>query len=282
MNKLLRANFRRLWKSKIFWLGMLFTTGIGLFSSITQYREMMTTPGYHPHIDNILFSNCMFMPVVAAVFIGLFTGTEYSDGTIRNKLVVGQSRYAVYFANFIVCMAAVFLMHLINIAVIVTVGFPLVGNLELPVSILIFLGLLSLVTLAALSAIFLLMGMLIDSKANNTAAVIILSTVFLVAATFIDSRIKEPEYYESYTITHTDDSKEQRMEFGEKEKNPNYLQGTRREVYEFLYDFLPGCQMLQIVQQSPEHPVRLSLYSLSIVVVTTACGVFFFRRKNIK
>lgn len=134
MSKLLRANFSRLWKSKIFWIGMAFTFGIGLFSSLTQYREMMTIPDHHPHIDNILFSNCIFMPVVAAVFMGLFIGTEYNDGTVRNKLIIGHTRTAVYFSNLIICIAALFMMHLLDIAVVVGIGFPLVGNIEAPLS----------------------------------------------------------------------------------------------------------------------------------------------------
>jgi hypothetical protein len=61
-----------------------------------------------------------------------------------------------------------------------------------------------------------------------------------------------------------------------------YVSGTKRTVYEFLYDFLPGCQMRQIAEQNPENPERLPLYSLLITVVTTACGIFFFRRKDLK
>lgn len=282
MSKLLRADFARLWRSKIFWIGMAFTIGVGAFSSVTQYREMMSMSHYHPHIDNILFSNCMFMPVVAAVFVGLFIGTEYSDGTIRNKIIVGRTRGAIYFSNFIVCMAALLMMHLADIAVIVGIGFPLVGNVEMPIQTLLQLGMISMVTVVALSAIFLLMSMLIHSKASCCVATILLSIVMLMSAMTIRSRLEEPEYYEPYVLSYTDESGKAQEEVGEKEKNPNYLTGTKREVCEFLFDFLPGCQMLQITAQNPDNPERLPLYSLSIIIVTTACGYAFFRRKNIK
>lgn len=282
MSKLLRANFARLWKSRIFWIGMVFTFGIGAISSLTQYREMMSIPDYHPHIDNILFTNCMFMPIVAAVFVGLFIGTEYSDGTIRNKLIVGQTRPAVYFSNFIVCTTALLMMHLTDIAVVVGIGFPLVGNIEMPIQSLLIFGLISMVTVVALSAIFLLMSMLIHNKASCSVAAIILSVVFLMSAMVINSRLNEPEYYDAYSVSFTDESGEMHDAYSEKTKNTNFLEGTKREVYEFLYDFLPGCQMLQIAAQNPENPVRLPLYSLFIIVVTSAFGVFFFCRKNLK
>ena len=261
---------------------MIFTLGFGLLSTSTQYREMVSMPGYHPHIDNILFSNCLFMPVVAAVFIGLFIGTEYSDGTVRNKLIVGHKRFEVYFSNLIVCTAALLMMHLTDIAVIVGIGFPLVGNVEMPVKWLVELGFISTAAVVALSAVFLLMSMLIHSKASACVAVIILSVAFLLGAMTIDSRLQEPEYYESYNVAYTDDSGETHEEYVEKTKNSRYLEGTKRQVYEFLYDFLPGCQMLQTARQDPANPERLPLYSLSIIVVTTACGTFFFRRKNLK
>lgn len=283
MNKLLRANFRRLWRSKIFWIGMLFTTGVGLISSMTQYREMKTIADYHPHIDNILFSNSLLMPLVAAVFIGLFVGTEYNDGTMRNKLIIGHSRGAVYFSNLIVCTAALLLMHLMDIGVIVAVGFPLVGNIEMPVSGLVVLGLISLVTVMALSAVFLMISMLVHSKAYGSVGAIILAIVFLIGAMMIDSRLQEPEYYEPVALSYSGDTDTMFYSgAGVEEKNPNYLDGAKREIYEFLYDFLPGCQMLQITKQSLQHPVRLSLYSVSIIIVTAACGTFFFRKKNIK
>ncbi|MGY3662454.1 MAG: hypothetical protein ACXAHE_00930 [Roseburia sp. 1XD42-69] len=36
----------------------------------------------------------------------MFLGTDYSDGTIRNKLTVGHTRTNIYLANLIVTFAA--------------------------------------------------------------------------------------------------------------------------------------------------------------------------------
>ncbi|MDE5865945.1 MAG: ABC transporter permease, partial [Lachnospiraceae bacterium] len=82
----------------------------------------------------------------------------------------------------------------------------------------------------------------------------------------------------------TDESGEVIEENVERQKNPNYITGIKREIYEFLNDFLPGSQMLQLANQEidvSKSGVKLPAYSLLIVVSTTACGVFFFRRKNL-
>lgn len=281
MSKLLRANFTRLVKSRIFWICILFMASIGIISTITQYREMMTMTDYTPNIDNILFSGCMFMPIVSAVFVGLFLGTEYGDGTIRNKLIVGHERGAVYFSNFIVCAAALLLMHLVYIAVIVAVGVPLVGNAELPVTELVVMGLASLATALALTAIFVLMGMLIHGKAACCVAAMLLGMAMIMSATMIYSRLHEPEYYDEYRFSVTDEAGNVHEEQSERQKNPLYLTGIKRQVYEFLYDFLPGCQMVRISYCEPVHSAKFPLYSFGITIVVTACGVFFFRRKNI-
>lgn len=80
MSKLLRANFTRLWKSKVFWGCILFMFGFSLDFIASQYKYMEY--GYEPNIDAVLFSDCMYIPIVAAVFIGLFIGTDYSDGRL--------------------------------------------------------------------------------------------------------------------------------------------------------------------------------------------------------
>ena len=92
MNKLLRAGFARLAKSRIFWICTAVSFGIGVISSITRYREMMDITGYSYSMEDILFTNCIFMPIFSAVFAGLFIGTEYSDGTIRNKLIAAARK----------------------------------------------------------------------------------------------------------------------------------------------------------------------------------------------
>lgn len=285
MSKLLRANFARLWKSKIFWIGIMYSLGIGIAASVTPYRESLMYTDYNPSFDNFLYTNCMFMPIVAAVFIGLFIGTEYSDGTIRNKIIVGHMRSSVYLSNLIVSAAALFIMHIICIVTIIVLGGTLVGNREMPVGYLVTLGLLSVVTLTAIAAFFLLVCMLINSRSNASVAVIIISFAFLMGAMMIDSRLNAPEYYDAYNVAYYDsETGEMIDEYVEQEKNPKYITGIKREIYEFLYDFLPGCQMVQIGQQEeniPEKSAQFIIYSLLIAGLSTVGGVFFFRRKNL-
>lgn len=281
MRNLLSANFLRLRKSFVFWLGMAFMLGMSLLAVFTMYREALSDSGYQPHIDNILFSGAQFLPVVAAAFIGLFIGTEYSDGTIRNKIVAGRSRAVIYLANLITCSAALVLMHLVTLLVIVAVGFPLVGNVEQSSQTLLLLTGISLVTVLAVSALFLLLAMLVTKKSVAAVAAVLLSFGLLMAAMTINFRLQEPEYYSSYSTTIGENGEalagEQTLQ-----RNPKYLEGTKREIYVFLNDFLPSSQFLQLSQQELTSSVRLPLYSLVILVGCTACGIAAFGRKDLK
>ena len=97
MSRLLSAGLIRLKKSKLFWLfcGLMFALGLFFPASLylqAQKYNLATT------IDQTFFSHVMYMGVISAVFVSLFIGTEYSDGAIRNKLMIGHSRISIYFA----------------------------------------------------------------------------------------------------------------------------------------------------------------------------------------
>lgn len=64
--------------------------------------------------------------------------------------------------------------------------------------------------------------------------------------------------------------------------NPNYLEDGKREVVQFLYDFVPGGQALQCVSLEANNIVVLPVYSLIIIILTTGIGMFFFRKKELK
>lgn len=66
------------------------------------------------------------------------------------------------------------------------------------------------------------------------------------------------------------------------ERNPNYSTGTKQQVYEFLQDFTSGGQALQLAGLHAEQPAQLALYSGTILLLTTCCGILVFRRKDLK
>ena len=198
---------------------------------------------------------------------------------MRNKLVIGHSRGAIYFANLAVCIAAALLLHVVYVLTIILSGLIMFGNFFTQAGA--FLGTLavSLIIVTAFAAMFLPMSTLITSKSAGVTTVIMTSLILMILAMVINGGLGEPEIYEAYTII--DASGE---EYSEPEmKNPFYVSGVQRKIYEALYDIVPTCQAARIqLDDMPENPAVIPLWSSAVIVVTTAAGAVLFRRKDLK
>ena len=59
----------------------------------------MKQSGYINNLDNGFFMCALFIGIILAVFCSLFIGTEHNDGTIRNKIIVGQNYLFIKYGN---------------------------------------------------------------------------------------------------------------------------------------------------------------------------------------
>ena len=276
MYKILFAHFAHLRKNRFFLICMSFMFLFGPFLIISNYIASKKT-GYMMPLDDYLFLFSVLIGILFAAFSSLFLGTEYSDGTIRNKLVVGHTRRSIYLSALIANCGAVIFLELAYITGVIIVGIPLLGFLNLPpASIFTLLGCVCMMSFA-LSALFTFVSMLVHSKSLACVISIIGAVIMLFYAAYINMRLQEPEVYDSYI--YQDDAGN--IVNIEPEVNPNYLEGTKRDVYEFIYDYLPAGQALQISQMTVTNAWRLSLYSLNIIIIFTACGLVVFHRKDI-
>ena len=120
MYKLLKANFFRLVKNKIFWGIVIITI---LIASFILLNTILNHQGeIKAGIDNILIMYINFIGIFIAMFTSLFVGTEYSDGALRNKIVIGHSRKHIYFANMMtsivvgICIIPILKLTILTIA----------------------------------------------------------------------------------------------------------------------------------------------------------------------
>ena len=277
MNRLLSANFARLKKDKAFWLGMALMFVFGIFLVVNGYL-VAKKDGYEVPLDNFLFVHMQVIGVLSAVFCSLFVGTEYSDGTIRNKLVIGHNRSAIYFSNFIVCTAAGLLMSLSYTVAVSAVGIPLLGGPRSEMENIFLYSLAAGMMVLAISAVFTLLSMSNQNKAVVAIISVIGIFLLLFAAIDIFSKLNEPEIWDEYV--YMDPSGQ--LVTGAAEPNPNYLRGWKRSAYEFLYDFLPTGQAFQIARMNAKSFWLLPLYSLLVTVASTLGGLFIFHKKDLK
>ena len=279
MRNLLSANFLRLRKSGIFWFLLLVHFAFGTVFTVHRVRDQMRWEewgawGARFYLTVDLFVYALLLGFGMAVFIPLFFGAEYSDGAIRNKLIIGHSRLSVYLSHLITSVAVAALAAAAYLAPVLAIGVFAYEPPDMDAGTLL---LLLLGTLALLAAYCALYTFIVMNWGNKSRAAVICLTVMLVlylAAGNIDTSLMHPEYM----FTEITDSGE--IIYGD--PNPRYVDGAKRQALETLYDLLPTGQSIQYMRVKVNHPARLTLCSLMDTAALTALGAALFRRKDIK
>ena len=279
MNKLLRANFARLWKNKVFWLGSLVLTVFCVLQKISMIQDSVEVH----YLEETFWIYAYVIGIILSIFISLFVGAEYEYDTIRNKIISGHTRSDIYFANVLVCIVAGWIMCLGCLVFTLLVGVPFLGSFHIEFSEILSQGICVFALSAAYTAIYCFFAMLIPNRTISTIACILLSFLMLFAGTTVSNRLDESEYYyipdSSLGIGEIDDGSH-----SEWIHNPDYLEGTERRIYEIVFEIIPGGQSLQLSGMLNEHTRYIEMFSASLawVVLSCGCGLTLFRKKDLR
>ncbi len=280
MNKLLYANLQRLRKNKVFWLGLIVTIGYSLLQFLSQYQFYQKYKGEPMDkewfsLDGIAFGCLIVIGIVFSVVVSMYVGTDYSDGTIRNKIIVGKSRRCIYFSNFLICAGICLLIYILGILTSYVFGRPVFGefaNSWEKIAMYVLAGGFVSITYAAL---FNLVAMLNTSKVHGVVISILLAFGMFFLTVYFFNELSQPEMIESVEVMGGDMSMNMI-------KNPQYPTGLQRKIYQFLMDFLPTAQAAQVANLQMEHPVGFFSYSILLTVICNLGGYLVFKKKNLK
>ncbi len=277
MRKLITANFHRFSKDRFSWCVMgiiVILSLVNVFNSARSY-EAMAASGYVMSLDDYYFNQAPLIGAFLALLISMFLGTEFSEGTIRNKLCIGHKRNEIFLSNFISCAFASIVLTavwLLSSALL----FGLIGPLEMGVSE--FIGCIFVAVGFAVSfaALYTVIGSLSSNKPMTIIYTFAVFIIFAMAASALYDRLCEPEMNEGMTLVGT-----QLVEM-EPTPNPLYLSGMIRTVCEVALELLPTGQALLLSDVAIEYPVRAIALSVVFITVTLLAGSVLFRRKDIK
>lgn len=241
MRNLLTANIKRLKMNRSFWITVIIMIGIELMFGVMLMNQ-------HMPMDNILFLSILWIGILLSIFLSSFTGTEYHDGTIRNKIIVGHKRNHIYLASLLTGIAAATIIYL---AALFTGGIIGILFYEEPLhQIHEILTAIVLGWLASVSyvSIFNLIGMISISKAKTSVISILIafSLIFVGALCF------------------------------------SLLSGGENLVIQFLYEFNPFGQTIQAMGFSLESVLKLIVYALSLSGICNGIGLYVFSSKALK
>lgn len=275
MLKLLRAGFARLWKDKVFWLCVVWAIGCSVYSIQWMPHADIVGTSLSDKAREGYFDVVLVTWFACAVFVSMFLGKDHAFGTIRNKLVVGHRRVVVYLSNFVFCLVGNLMIML---------GWLLGGAF-----VTFYIGtpsrqfMLELLVIALCTAAFTALLVWLNMAFANRAAMVVISLLLLLGlilpSSRLVSRLDEPASYATdYFVTANGE-----LQVNHSEPNPDYVSGTKRQVYQFIVDALPTGPLLQLASDA-----QLAGYTVPVAaavcetVLFTAVGCAVFKKKDLK
>ena len=275
MSNLISVGLFRTVRSKLFYILLVLTALTMVYVYYNTYR-LQLGPDFS-QLDLYFFQFINANIVSAAVFCPLFLSSEYGDGALRNKLMVGRTRPQIYLANLAVnclygtaaCLAAV--------VTGLCVGVPLLGWFQNagPGKIMLYV-LLALATTWVCAALYTFLSMVVASRGVAITLCILLAFGLILLGQYLYLALSQEEVLTALFYTDTGE-----MAVSE-QPNPAYLTGFARQVYQFFYELTPGGQAYQILGMSAQSPLRLLGYSGLVFVLGTGLGLAIFQKKDVK
>lgn len=282
MSNLLSANMARLKKNRVFLIFVVFMIVYAFAVCIyVRIQKSMGSMGSMVSFDTLFLNGyglggfIAFPGIILAIVCGIFIGTDFNDGALRNKIIVGKSRDQIYFSNFITCVAIGLALNLVYWVVICAVGIPWIGWIEMPLKtfvILVFDGTLMIV---AYAAVFNMLAMLSKDKTIAVVIGLVGVIVFMFLSIYLMLRIMDPEYVNAVVMKDGGMTEEV-------VRNSRYLSDSARKICQFIIDFLPTGQSIQLSNLTAPNILRMPVYSVVVIIVSNLTGFLTFRKTNLK
>lgn len=242
MRRLLAANIRRLMMNKAFWQSVSCMVIIECLLCLFLLNQTSMS------FDFLIFLSFQCIGVLTSIFFSLFLGCEYSDGTIRNKLIVGHQRNSIYLASLFTGIFAITILYFAGILAGYFMSIISYVPPQFSFSQIITAGFVGWFACISYISIFNFIGMLSSSKAKTALLCLLIafSLIFVGAL--------------SYSI----------------------LSFTQDAFSQFLFEFNPVGQSVITMRIGIDSPTKLIGYSFILSFFLMIIGLYFFNKKDLK
>ena len=246
MYRLLTANISRLCSNMAFKITVIIMISLECIVGFLLLQQDTT------RIDLMLFPIIQGMGILISIFLSLFMGTEYNDGTIRNKLIVGHERRDVYLSSF---FTGVFAASFLYILWLIIGGiFAVLMQISLQITIQHFLaGFVGWLACISYVSIYNLIGMLSSNKAKTSILCIMISFALMFGGLLC------------YSLS-----------------RPGMLSGMKQMLFQVLFDIDPYGQIFQFMTVDMTSLWKLAIYSFFLIMFLTGLGLSVFNKKDVK
>lgn len=281
MLKLLHANFYRLRKNKVF-IGIIIITIIASFVILfNTYQGNITNEKYNMQKTPIDRTYTIYINVISfliAVFVSIFVGSDYDNGTIRNKIIVGHSRKNIYLSNLIVSIVVGLVLEIIYLIIISIVGIPLIGKIQMNILDFLYIILDMIFLIIVFSSIFNFISMLCSNVTLSTVGsllLILIMYVFCMSISGIAYSTKELK------IQDFDENGNLVTKYLE---DKNYPGDFNKNLCKTIINILPTGQAMELSEVNIDiNEIKIyPLYSLGLIIIINILGIYMFSKKELK
>ncbi len=288
MYKLLNASFYRLRKNKIFLGLVILTIIIAVFMIVSEYLNNIkysSVFGISSNTTDILLMKFInIIGFLIAIFTSLFVGAEYSDGTIRNKIVAGHSKKNIYLSNLIVSILVGIFLELIYLIVISIFSIPIFGLVQMNFSQLAVILLDIIMIIIVYSSIFNFIALICSNITISTVSSLLLILIMFVIDMLLSPTANSTEYIQKNIVM--DEKGNVTYEVVKNEDYPGKLVQT---ICKTISNFNPVSQAIEIsgnkINMNEEDFNNMKvypLYFLGLIIIITAIGIYLFNIKELK
>lgn len=260
MRKLLAADFAQLLRDKVFWAAFAFMI-VSTAILVVSTHNMIALDNYAPGTwtaETSVFCMLPSVGIVNAIWLHLFIGSDYDQGTIRNKFICGHTRRAIFFSHWLIASAGALIILAASLVLGTVLSAHYFQTFALDVSNLCWLFLSCAMLTVAYAAINVALAMNISRKASSVVCGMIVMIGMSTFTSFLEVELSSVLVSGWTPVTLKD------------------------HLILLLYDLLPSGQCSQINAMMFDHLARWPLYSLILIVLVTAAGFLLFKRKDIK
>lgn len=294
MTRLLSADWARLIRSPLFWVGGAFMALYGAWNVREGYDlNAHYNEGCGP--ENFLFDFLIMLILAQSIVTVNFIYAEHRDGTLRNKLCVGHSRAAVYMSHLLTQYLMALIYSALYLIVLLGIGVPVLGWAGASREVILKGLFCALWVELSVTALFVTLALLSTSK-RIIAVGLLGAFLLLTACSWLDSQLSIPEYTKECSLAFEtlEDGTVRRYfidengievdpEDIEPTPNSNYVREPLRGLYRLALDITPTGQAIQLAgtaeMQSPLWVLGVSAAGVALLAV--GFGIIGFLRMDI-
>lgn len=277
MTNLLKANFYKMKKNKFIWIANILSVIVAIYyirDNYNVYHDFLSIV----NINSLIFNYLPVFIIVSSILISTLLGFDYSNGSIKNKIIVGHSRLKIYISNLLSTYLIILTIYLIYVLIICLSGIFLFKNLTFNFEFLINIIILFLIILSYAS-ISVFIAMTINNDIVSPVLNVLNSFILIIISFILLSVLSEPKYLHSDDGIYINDVGIEVIDT----ENPMYIKGSKRTIYEIIVNILPTGEAFQKSRDRDinTNSYQMLGYSISFIIITNTLGIYLFYNKEL-